>query len=113
MRVLLVILEHHVVLGLVPLDEVGFQDERFFFVVSDDDFKITDARDEFLRLCIHIARALKILAHTITQDFGFANIDDFAFGVFVQIAARLHGQVLYFLVKRHSELILGRYFNLL
>jgi hypothetical protein len=46
---------------------------------------------------------LKILAHAIAQGFGLADVDDLAFGIFVNVHAWLHRQILYFLVERHAS----------
>ena len=82
--------------------EQRFEHQRLFFAVSDDKLEVNDARHQLLRFVIERARALKILAHTVAQTLGLADVDDLALGVLVQVTAGLRGQVLQLLLKRHS-----------
>src|SRR5262245_20710187 len=87
MRVGLVILEHHVVARLVALDQVRFEDQRLGLGVGDDELEVNNARDQLLRLGVHHARVLKILAHPVAQVLRLADIEDLALRVLVKVAA--------------------------
>ena len=71
------------------LDECRFEDESLDFVVSDDDLDIGDLLNQLTGLDFVAeftgAARLKIRTDAITQVFGFADIDDLARGVLVQI----------------------------
>ena len=70
-------------------DQRGFEDERFDFVVSDDDFNVGDLLDQLAGLDtvakVTSATGLEIRADSIAQVLGLADIEDLARRVFVQI----------------------------
>src|SRR5260370_13973518 len=88
------------------LDQRRFQDESFDFVVSDDDLNIGDLLYQFngFDAVAEVAGAarLKIRSDAIAQVLGFADIEDLACRVFVQIDAGRSGNFFEFFVERHD-----------
>ncbi len=87
-RIGLVVLEVDVVSGFEILYEIVFEDERFDFRGSDDHFDIGYMADQDFCLAEEPVRVAKIGAHSRTQVFRLADIDDLAVPVFELIDAR-------------------------
>ena len=69
------------------LDQVVFQDQRFFFRLGDDVVKIVDVGDQLCRLVV--MGTTKIGIDPIEKIDGLADIDDRTVFVFMQIDTRL------------------------
>src|SRR5258708_27436799 len=87
-------------------DERRFQDESFDFVVGDDDLDVGDLLYQLTGLYFVAeftgAARLKVRTDAIAQVLGFADIDDFARGVLVEIDTGRSGNFFEFFVERHS-----------
>ena len=90
--VVLVVLEEDVVVGLVQLDEVALQDQRFEVGVDQDDVKVIDLLDHGRHLGRVLAR-LEVRAHAVFEVLGLADIDDLSVGLH-QVTSGAVGQLL-------------------
>ncbi len=112
-RVALIIFEADIVVRLVLLDQRVFKQQRFQLRVGGDDLDIGDVAAQALRLN-RIDIVMEIRAHPAAQIDRLANIDDFAILIFVQVNARLGGQILQDLLhvwrwcKTHGAIISKR-----
>ena len=83
-----------------------FQDEGFGFIIGDDKFDVRDLSDKFFGLdaVTEFARSagLKIRPDAIAEVLGFADVNDFAAGVLVQIDSRGARNFFKFFVERHA-----------
>src|SRR5258708_6742207 len=84
-----------------------FQDESFDFVIGDDDLDVGDLFDQLNGFDVvadvsGAASRLEIRTDAIAQVLGFADIDDFARGVLVEIDTGRSGNFFEFFVERHS-----------
>ena len=93
----LVVLEPDVELGLVLLDEVTFQQQRFQFRVRRPDFQIGDLGNEPLRLGRQIRAGVKVRPDAVAQVDGLADVDDRPARVTVDIDAGASRQEVEFL----------------
>ena len=89
------------------LDERSFENECLGFIISDDKLDIGDLMDQLFGLDAVTELApparLKIRTNAITQVLGFADIDDFPSGVFVQIHTRRARNFFQFFVESHKN----------
>ena len=89
-------------------DQRRFQDESLDFVVSDDDLNIGDLLYQFngFDAVAEVAGAarLKIRSDAIAQVLGFADIEDLAGRVFVQIDAGRARNFFEFFVESQCKL---------
>src|SRR6185295_6938685 len=89
------------------LDERSLENKGLGFIVSDDKFDVGDLVDQLLSLDavteIATPARLKIRAHAIAQVLGFADVNDFPAGVFVQIHARRARNLFQFFVESHQN----------
>ena len=90
-RVMLIVLEQDVVLRLMQLDEVTFQNQRFEIRIAEHDIKIVDPRHHRAHLDRVRLGMGEILADAVFEVDRLANVDDPALALH-QIAARTGGQ---------------------
>ena len=90
-RVMLIVLEQDVVLRLMQLDEVTFQNQRFEIRIAEHDIKIVDPRHHRAHLDRVRLGMGEILADAVFEVDRLADIDDPALALH-QIAARTGGQ---------------------
>ena len=76
-RIGLVIPQTDVVARPMLLDQIAFENQRFYFGSGDNGFKRLDARNQRFRLRTQ-APLLKIRANPVFEIDGFAHINDFA-----------------------------------
>ena len=98
---------------LVHLDEIIFQNQRFFFRPRDNSVEVANQLRHLTRERRMPGVLGKIRAHTAFQRARFADVNYFAFRVFVQINAWRIGQGINFIfegifgrnwrVGRHNE----------
>ena len=87
-RVLLVVLQIDVVLRLVRLDQVGFEDQRLELGVRDDRFQITRVFQEGLELGpAVVCERPKVGVDAASQRFGLSDVEDLPFSILDQIDA--------------------------
>ena len=98
----LVILQKDVILGLVFFYHRVFQNQCFKLAFSHDDVKIIDMADELSGFGIEPLGRLEVVGYAIAQQLGFADINDLAGFVLVQIHARLHRQTAHALLELFS-----------
>jgi hypothetical protein len=98
-RIRFVILEKDVKSRFVLLDEIRFEDERLDLVVDDDEFEINDRAHQPTSFRILIPARLEILPYTVPQILGFADVQDLAVGVLMQVNTGRYGQKLKFFFK--------------
>src|SRR5262249_9449517 len=72
-RVRLIVLKFDVVTRLVLLDERCFENQRFDFVVGDDELEIRDLADERVGFSVERTSA-KVRAHAAAEVLGLADI---------------------------------------
>ena len=83
----LVVAQQHVEARLVLLDEIVLEGEGFLFVVDQNVVDVARFRDQASGLDIGQLVLGKIAAHAVPQHLGFADVDDLAAAVLVQIHA--------------------------
>ena len=96
-----VVLEEDVEAGLVLLDEVVFEGEGLFFVFDDDVVEVGGFGDEGTGFGFREAVVGEVVADAGAEVLRFADVDDVAEGVFVEINARQEGQLRHFLAEIH------------
>ena len=104
-RETLVILEMDVVARLVLLDQRGREDQRFHFVVGKDVFQAGDFGNQAIRFWIQRAGFLEVRPNPAPQGAGFADINDFAPVVLIDVYPGRSGQILQLFLQlphRHS-----------
>ena len=97
-----VIAQQDVEAGLLLLDEVIFERERFFVVGYDDVVDVHGFADQGAGFGVVGAALVEIGADTVAQVFGLADVDDFAFGVLVEVHAGGGGDGADFLLEIHQ-----------
>ena len=90
-RILLVVLEEHVVARPVQLDEVRLKHQRLDLVVGDDEFEVVDALHQLARLAVVAAPRLEVRAHAVAEVLRLPDVDNFPALVLVQIDAGRDG----------------------
>ena len=93
-RVRLVVAKEDVVARLVRLDEVVLEEDRFELVVRGDEVDRVDLVDERHRLASRAPFPTRYGVDPVLQVARFADVDDLALGVLVQIDAGAVGQFL-------------------
>ena len=91
-RVGFVVLQQHVVVGLISLDEVVFEQQRVFFRFHHDVADVANLRDEQARL-IALLFLVEIRTDAPLQVLRLADIDDFPRFIEVLVATRCLRQV--------------------
>src|SRR4030095_2240343 len=76
-QIALVVFKSNIVARLVLLDEIVFENQRFFVITRDQSLDIGDASHEKLDLAASI-RTMKIGSHTGAKNFGLCDVDDFS-----------------------------------
>ena len=89
-----------VVFGLVTLDQVDLQQQRFLVRFGYDRFETVNVRDQQLRFAFVLA--VEVRFYAILQIFGLADVDDFVILVPHDVAAGQVGQQRQFLVDFFS-----------
>ena len=98
-----VVAEKDVKAGLALLDEIVFKRERFAFVVDDDVVEVDGLAHEGAGFAVvGLIGNQEIGADAGAQVFGFADVDDFAFGIFVEVAAGCGGDGADFFEEVHA-----------
>ena len=91
-RIRLVVFEFVVEARLVLLDEGCFEDQRFNFIVGDNEFNVGDLPHQLARLDIvaelRELACLEILPHPAAQILGLADVENLPGSVFVQVHSR-------------------------
>ena len=72
-----VILQQHIVFWLVFFYEIAFKDKRFSLCFRGQELDIINLTQEHPRSRMKSTRTLKIGAHAVPQNFGFAYIKNF------------------------------------
>lgn len=91
-RVGFVVLQQHVVVGLVALDQIVFQKQRVLFRVDDNVANVANLRDEMLRLKT-LLRICEIGRNAALKVLCLAHIYNLPVCVQILIAAGLFGQI--------------------
>ena len=78
------------------------QRQRFFVIGYDDVIDVDGFADQRAGLRVFPAAFVEIGRDAGAQVLGFAHVDDFAFGVFVEVDARGRGEAADFLREIHS-----------
>ena len=74
-------------------DQIGLKHKCLDLVIDNDKLKISDEFDQIASFRIEVSAGLEILPDAATQILGFADIDDLAGGIFMDIDARGCGQI--------------------
>ena len=90
-RVSLVVAQQDVEARLALLDEIVFERQRFFVVGDDDVIDVDGFAHQRAGLRVLPAAFVEIAGDAAAQVLRLAHVDDFAFGVFVEIHAGLGG----------------------
>ena len=102
--VVLVILELDVVARLVQLDQRVLEDQRLLLVGGDDRLDVAQHMGEFFDERARIAGGLEVVADSVFEVLGLADVDDAALLILHQVAAGLVGDKLEFgLVIEHPR----------
>ena len=97
----LVVAQQDVEARLFLLDEVVLEGERFFVVGDDDVVDVSGLADERAGFCVFPAALVEVGGDARAQVLRLADIDDLAFGVFVEVDAGRGRQGADFLGKIH------------
>ena len=97
-----VVAEEDVEAGMALLDEVVFKSEGLLLIGDEDVVEVDGLAHEGAGFCVNLRSFKEVGADARTEALGLADVDDFAFGVFVEIDARLGRQISDFLVKVHG-----------
>nr|GFD30289.1 hypothetical protein [Tanacetum cinerariifolium] len=92
-RIRFAVFEQDVVLGLVLLDEVVFEQKRIRFRVDDGELDALDVLDQLLRFLVVVLLG-EVRRDALAQIHGFAHVDD-AFLIEVTVHPRLVRQAVY------------------
>ena len=94
--VFLVILQQHIEVGLMVLDQVGFQRQRLGFAVGHDELDLADLphHQGDARAVGVAATALEIAAHPVAQHLRLADVEDPVLAIPQQVAARFRRHLL-------------------
>ena len=87
-----VVLEMYVIAGLILLNEIGFQDKCFDFIIRYDIFQVVDFYHQVLGFRVKGAARLKIRPDTLAQGARLADIQDCPESVPEDIDAGIGGQ---------------------
>jgi hypothetical protein len=98
----LVVAQQDVEARLALLDQVVFERQGFLFVFHQDVVDVHGFAHQRAGLGIGLGRGQDVGAYPRTQVLGFADVDDVALRVAVQIHPRPGGQGAYFLVQIHD-----------
>ena len=90
-RISLVVAQQDVEARLALLDEIVFERQRFFVVGDDDVVNVDGFAHQCAGLRVLPAAFVEVAGDAAAQVLRLAHIDDFAFGVFVEIHAGLGG----------------------
>ena len=102
-RIGLVILQKNIVIGMVFLDEVTFQQQCFHLGIRYDIFEFLDIRHHGLGFHRMVSAALKILPYAVFQIDSLPHIDHMSIGILHQIYPRFLGQFFqFFLYVKHK-----------
>src|SRR5208283_507043 len=82
-----VVFEADVVPGLVLLDEVVFEDQRFFLACGDDGVEVAHAAHQETHLVAAVAALAEVGAHARAERFRLADVEHFAGAVEQEIDA--------------------------
>ena len=107
-RVSLVIAQKDVEAGLALLDQVVFECERLMLIGDGDVVDVDGLAHEGAGLGVGLGGGEEIRAHAGAQVFRFADVDDLALGVFVEIATGAGGERADFLEEIHGAEWPGR-----
>ena len=89
---MLIVLEQDVILRLMQLDEVAFQNQRFEIRIAEHDIKIIDPGDHRAHLDRVRLGMGEILADAVFEVDRLADVDNRAVFVLHQVAAGAFGQ---------------------
>ena len=104
-RVGFVIAQQDVEARLLLLDEIVLECQRLFIIGDDNVVDVDGLANERPGLCIQPPAFMKIRGNPGAQILCLADVDDFAFGVLVQVHAGGGGQGADFLRQIHQILI--------
>ena len=90
--IVFIVLETHVVKGLVPLDQRRLQVQRLLLRAGGDVLEVGDAPDEVPRLALQGARRAEVRAHPRPQARRLADVEDLPARVAEDVDARSVGQ---------------------
>ena len=98
----LVVAQQDVEARLVLLDQVVFEGEGFLFVVDQDVVDVDGFADQGAGFDVAELVLGEVAADAVAQAFGFADVDDPAAGVLVQIHSGREGELAYFVTEFHG-----------
>ena len=99
-----VVAEEDVEAGFALLDEVVFEGEGFALIGDEDVFEVDGLAHERAGLGVGgLVGGEEVAADAGTQVLGLADVDDFALGVLVEVAASAGGEGPDFFVDVHGE----------
>ena len=81
-----IILQQHIKVGLVMLDQVGFQRQRFVFAVGNDEFQVADLAHHQANAGAMAGGIVEITAHPLAQHLGLADIQNAVVAIAHQVA---------------------------
>jgi len=103
-RISLIVAQQDVEARLALLDEIVLKSQRLFVVADDDVIDIDRLAHQRAGFGILPASFMEVAGHAAAQVFRLAHINDFAFGVLVEIHAGLGGDGADFLEKIHRAI---------
>ena len=74
--IFLVVLQQHVEVGLMVLDQIGFQRQRLGFTVGDDELDLADLTGHQADPRREIVTTAEVAANPAAQSLGFADVED-------------------------------------
>src|SRR5262249_30966950 len=77
------------VFGLMALDVLVLEDQRLDLAADENELDIGDLGDQRAVLRAELAGIYKVLADTLAQVAGLADVEDLPFSILVQVDARL------------------------
>src|SRR5258708_1168023 len=97
----LVVAKQDIEARLVLLDKVVLEGERFFIIGDNDVVDVYGLTDERAGFSIFPAALVEIGGDARTQVVGFADVNDLAFGILVEVDAGRGGETADFLGEIH------------
>ena len=85
--IFLVVLQQHVEVGLMVLDQIRLKNQGFRFTVSDDEFDLAHLTGHQANARRQVVTTAEITAHAAAQGLGFAHVKDAILTISHQVAA--------------------------
>jgi hypothetical protein len=100
-----VVAEEDVEAGLVLLDEVVFEGEGLLFVIDEDVVDVVGGGEEGACAGVGETVLVEVAADAVAEAFRLADVEDLAFGVFIEIHAGLERELGGFLAEAEDRLL--------